>query len=229
MSRCTPSRATRPWARADSRTICSEVCKGKRDGTCSACRSLVRSDVPITTACRGFSLDSLAREQMSELRSTPIGLSIMHQIGRSLRISCEMIFCASITTFLSSTFGMTTAFALLLAMARMSSLPHTVSSPLHLIATSLCPNPPLSISFTTFILASTFTSGATASSRSMITTSAGSVLALLMARVFDPGRNSTDLRGRKDMNRLPPDLSTALKLQPRTACITYASPPQNLA
>ena len=53
--------------------------------------------------------------------------------------------------------------------------------------TSRGPNPPAFTAATTCSRAATFASGATASSRSRITPSTGSVLAFSSARAFDPG------------------------------------------
>ena len=67
-----------PWARAASTPMDSEVRTDSRDGECSACKSLTKSDVPMTSPA------SLAEDSaISSDFKIDRGVSIIHQMDKS--------------------------------------------------------------------------------------------------------------------------------------------------
>ena len=79
----------------------------------------------------------------------------------------------------------------------------SVSRPLMRMTTSRVPNPPAATASATCCRAAALPSGATKSSRSRMTASAGSVRAFSMARALEPGMYSTLRRGRMAMLMSP--------------------------
>ena len=117
------------------------------------------------------------------------GVSIIAQI-RTLCIVCMLSRRCAISSQLLrrvEIFGIRIASGAAAAAAVRSSANHGVSKPLMRMNTSRGPKPPAFTAATTWSRAVALASGATASSRSRITPSAGSVLAFSSARAFEPG------------------------------------------
>ena len=133
--------------------------------------------------------------------STPRGVSIMHQSAISAgapALARSSSACAAVAD--DSTFGSNTASAGDAASAPRSSAPHGVSMPFTRTTTSRVPYPPPRTAATAMARASSLASGATASSRSKMRTSAGSARAFSSARALDAGMNSALRRGRAAWN-----------------------------
>ena len=137
--------------------------------------SLARSLVPITsTATRGWAA-------MARTSKIAVGVSSIAQIGIDRRRArgVELRGDRRRRRPTESTFGTTTADGPAATAAARSSAPHSVSSPLQRIVSSRPPYSPDCTAATAFARASALASGATASSRSKMIASAGSVLRLL--------------------------------------------------
>jgi hypothetical protein len=92
--------------------------------------------------------------------------------------------------------GSSTASGWAAATAARSASLHSLPAALIRITSSRVPKPPSRIAATAASRAAAFMPGATASSRSRMTTSHGRVRALAIARGFDAGRNNALRRGR---------------------------------
>ena len=116
------------------------------------------------------------------------GVSIMAQsrVASEARCVASAISAAAIASG-SETFGSRIASGPASAAARRSASPQGVPSPFTRITTSRRPNPPAFTAAQTCVRAKSLVSGATESSRSRITASAGKVRAFSIARAFAPG------------------------------------------
>src|SRR6516164_975455 len=170
--------------------------EGPRPGVIFARVSLARSLVPITKAARRVST-SLVAAAMSRALSMASGVSIIAQtrIFWSALMSTRRSPTSSRWLGLD-TFGTSTASGLALATALRSSSHHSVSRPLMRTMTSRAPKEPVVTASNICWRAAALPSGATESSRSRMTASAGKVRALSIARALDAGIYSTLRRGR---------------------------------
>ena len=154
--------------------------------------SRARSLVPITiTDTRGCAAISLASR-------IAVGVSIIAHTVIVLGAPAESSCAATSSTYpAEATFGTTTAEAVDLAIAARSAAPHCVSRPLQRIVNSRVPYAPEAAAAQAALRADSLASGATASSRSKMMQSAGSVFAFSSARSLAAGMYSADRRGRK--------------------------------
>ncbi len=160
---------------------------GARPGVIFARVSLAKSLVPITKAASLVST-SAAAAAISRALSMASGVSIIAHT----RILWSALMSMSRSATSSKwpgldTLGTSTASGLALATMLRSSSHHGVSSALMRTMISRAPNPPAVRASKTSPRAVAFASGATESSRSRMTASAGSVRAFSIARAFDPG------------------------------------------
>ena len=176
-----------PYSRAASTLVVSHASIGARPGSRRARVSLARSLVPITKPARRVS-ESLAVAAISRTLKIAVGVSIIAQM-RVCRFACRLSRRAPIRSGWSGvdTLGTRIASGAAATAAVRSSANHGVSMPLTRMNTSRAPKPPAFTAATTWLRAVSLASGATASSRSRITPSAGSVFAFSSARAFEPG------------------------------------------
>jgi hypothetical protein len=134
---------------------------------------------------------------ISSARSTPLGVSIMHQMARRAgEPERSRISRACCTVWALSTLGNTTASIGIAAADRRSARPHGVDNALTLKNSSRAPYPPEASARATLSRAAGFASGTTASSRSKIRPSAPRLRAFSSARALDAGMNRTERLGR---------------------------------
>src|SRR5476649_1027748 len=172
---------------------------GARPGTMWAWVSLARSLVPMTKPARCVSGSFPSAASASTLNSAN-GVSIMAHKGilrsarRSNSHSPSRSRCSTVVIF-----GTRMPSGPAWAAAVKSSTAQGVSSALMRMITSRRPKPPAFTALTTCARAASLAAGATASSRSRMMPSTGSVRAFSIARAFDPGIKSTLRRGRTIM------------------------------
>ena len=176
-----------PWACAASRQRASHDSIGCRPGTSRARVSLARSLVPMTKPASRVS-ESCASAASALMLKIASGVSIIAQMRvlRSIFMSSRRWPTRSSCSTLPI-FGTRMASGAACAAAARSSACHGVSMALTRMNTSREPKPPAFTASATCRRACSLASGATASSRSRMTPSAGSVRAFSMARAFDPG------------------------------------------
>ena len=132
--------------------------------------------------------ESRASSAIARMLKMASGVSIIAQT-RVLRSMCMSSSRRPISSSCSGCeiFGTRMASGAACAAAARSSACHGVSMPLTRMNTSRLPKPPALTASATCARACSLASGATASSRSRITPSTGSVRAFSMARAFEPG------------------------------------------
>jgi hypothetical protein len=158
-----------------------------RAGTKRARVSLARSLRPMTSTS-SRELGSAATAAIEPACRIAIGVSIIaHSRTRSGAPASRNSRAACMTEPGPSILGRRIASGPAAAAAARSSRPHIVWEALTRMMISRPPNPPARTSATTWSRAAALASGATESSRSRMTASAGRLRALAIARGFEPG------------------------------------------
>ena len=172
-----------PAARAASSAVCRLGTIGARPGTCSAYSSLTRSLVPITKQLSRCDPRAIARASRMAIGVSIIAQSVVWSGAPYLsRASTSWATSAALLTL-----GTTTASGPACAAASRSASCHSVPMPLTRMVRVRRPYSPLDAAAAADSRAAGLASGATASSRSKITASIGSVLAFSSALALELG------------------------------------------